>query len=52
MEPQKFQSELDQSLDVAHSHGIRILLSLFESDGIPPTPENMWMADPQKAFAI
>jgi len=52
MEPAKFQSEFDQMLGVAHDSGIRILISLFENDGVPPTPENMWTTDPHKAFAI
>jgi hypothetical protein len=49
-DPQKFQSEFDQMLGAAHDSGIRILISLFENDGVPPTPENMWTTDPQKAF--
>jgi hypothetical protein len=52
MDPAKFQSEFDQMLGVAHDSGIRILISLFENDGVPPTPENMWTTDPKKAFDI
>jgi hypothetical protein len=52
MDPAKFQSEFDQLLGVAHDFNIRILISLFENDGVPPTPENMWTTDPQKAFDI
>jgi hypothetical protein len=52
LEPAKFQSEFDQLLGAAHDSGIRVLVSLFENDGVPPTPENMWTTDPQKAFAI
>lgn len=52
LEPAKFQSEFDQLLGAAHDSKIRILVSLFENDGVPPTPENMWTTDPQKAFAI
>jgi hypothetical protein len=52
MEPAKFQSELDQMLGVAHDNGIRIMISLFENDGVPPTDENMWTTDPTKAFDI
>lgn len=52
MEPAKFQSEFDQMLDLAHATGIRILISLFENDGVPPTPENMWSTDPATAFDI
>ena len=52
MNPAKFQSEFDQMLDIAHGHGIRILISLFENDGVPPTEENMWTTDPHMAFAI
>lgn len=50
--PEKFQSEFDQLLSAAHDSGIRILVSLFENDGVPPTQENMWTTDPRKAFAI
>jgi hypothetical protein len=50
--PDKFQSEFDQMLGVANHDGIRILISLFENDGVPPTEENMWTTDPTKAFAI
>jgi hypothetical protein len=52
MEPAKFQSEFDQLLVAAHDSGIRVLVSLFENDGVAPTPDNMWTTDPQKAFAI
>jgi Cellulase (glycosyl hydrolase family 5) len=52
MEPAKFQEELDQMLAVAHDNGIRIMISLFENDGVPPTEENMWTTDPTKAFDI
>jgi hypothetical protein len=52
MEPEKFQSSFDQMLGAAHETGIRILISLFENDGAPPTAENMWTTDPAKAFAI
>jgi hypothetical protein len=52
VEPAKFQAELDQMLAVAHDNGIRIMISLFENDGVPPTEENMWTTDPTKAFDI
>ncbi len=52
MDPAKFQSEFDQVLGIAQQDHIRILISLFENDGVPPTPENMWTTDPQKAFDI
>ena len=52
MEPAKFQREFDEMLGAAHDNGIRILISLFENDGVPPTPANMWTTDPTKAFAI
>lgn len=52
MDPAKFQNEFDQLLGIAHDSGIRILVSLFENDGLPPTPENMWTTDPEKAFDI
>ena len=50
--PEKFQAGFDQMLGVAHDSGIRILISLFENDGVAPTEENMWTTDPKKAFAI
>lgn len=50
--PEKFQSEFDQMLGVAHDTNIRILISLFENDGVPPTEENMWTTYPKKAFDI
>ena len=52
MAPAGFQKKFDQLLDSAHRSGIRILVSLFENDGVPPTQENMWTTDPRKAFAI
>jgi hypothetical protein len=52
MEPERFKASLDQLLDIAQSNGIRILISLFEEDGVAPTPENMWTTDPGKAFDI
>ena len=52
MDPVKFQSGFDQLLGIAHGDGIRILISLFENDGVPPTPENMWSTDPAQAYAI
>ncbi len=52
MEPAKFQAEFDQLLQIAHGDGIRILISLFENDGVPPTSENMWSTDPTQAFDI
>lgn len=52
MEPERFQTSLDQMLDAARANGIRILLSLFEEDGVAPTPENMWATNPATAFDI
>ena len=52
MEPEKFKTSLDELLAAADASGIRVMLSLFENDGVPPTPENMWTTDPRKAFAI
>jgi hypothetical protein len=52
MEPEHFKASLDQSLDEAQAHGIRILVSLFENDGVAPTPENMWTTDPKRAFDV
>jgi arylsulfatase A-like enzyme len=50
--PARFESCLDQLLGAANEAGIRILISLFEQCGVPPTPENMWTTDPRQAFAI
>ncbi len=50
--PEKFQSGFDQMLGVAKKNDIRILISLFENDGVAPTEENMYTTDPTKAFAI
>ena len=52
MEPKHFKASLDQLLDEAHAHGIRILISLFENDGVAPTRQNMWTTDPKKAFDV
>ena len=51
-DPDKFQANFDAMLGVAHDSGIRILISLFENDGVPPTEENMWTTDPAKAYDI
>lgn len=51
-DPDRFGSEFDQFLAIAQQHHIRILVSLFENDGVAPTPANMWTTDPRKAFAI
>lgn len=52
MEPEHFKTSLDQLLDEAQAHGIRVLISLFENDGVAPTPKNMWTTDPKKAFDV
>lgn len=52
MEPEHFKTSLDQLLAAARDSGIKILISLFENCGVPPTPENMWTTNPAKAFAI
>lgn len=52
MEPGKFKTAFDQMLSVADKDGIRILISLFEHNGVPPTPQNMWTEDPALAFCI
>lgn len=52
MDPARFKTSLDQLLGAAHDAGIRILFSLFEEDGVPPTPENMWSTNPATAFDI
>ena len=50
--PERFQHEFEQMLSVADANGIRILFSLFENDGVPPTPENMWTTNPATALDI
>jgi hypothetical protein len=50
--PDRFGKEFDRFLSIARQHRIRILISLFENDGVAPTPANMWTKDPRKAFAI
>jgi hypothetical protein len=50
MKPKRFQTELNELLGAAHAAGIRILISLFEEDGVPPTSQNMWTTNPAKAF--
>jgi hypothetical protein len=52
MEPERFQTDLDQLLATAHGADIRVLISLYEEDGVPPTPENMWTTNPATAFDI
>jgi hypothetical protein len=52
MEPEHYKASFDQLLDEAQAHRIRILISLFENDGVAPTPENMWTTDPGKAFDV
>jgi hypothetical protein len=50
--PAKFQTDFDACLAIAQRHGLRILVSLFENDGVEPSAEAMWTKDPAKAFAI
>ncbi len=50
--PNRFAREFDQFLAIARQHRVRILVSLFENDGVEPTPANMWTNDPRKAFAV
>lgn len=52
LEPERFQTDFDQLLEAAHAAGIRVLISLFEEDGVPPTPQNMWTTNPARAFDI
>jgi Cellulase (glycosyl hydrolase family 5) len=52
MEPEKFQTSLNELLAAAHDAGIRILISLFEEDGVPPTSQNIWDTNPATAFDI
>ena len=51
-DPAKFKHEFDQLLGAANGAHIRILVSLFENDGVAGTPENLWVTDPAKGFAI
>ena len=52
LHPHRFNREFSQMLRIAHSDGIRVLVSLFETDGVAPTSQNMWTTDPSKAFDI
>lgn len=52
MEPEHFKASLDQLLTAAQADRIRILISLFENDGVAPTPKNMWTTDPARAFDV
>lgn len=51
-DPKTFEANFNQYLAIAKRHGIRVLVSLFENDGVQPTAANMWTTDPRKAFAI
>lgn len=51
-DPAAFQRKFDDFATAASAEGIRLLVSLFENDGIPPTEENLWLTDPLKAAAI
>lgn len=50
--PRRFHHRFNLLLKAAHAHGIRILVSLFENDGAPPTPKNMWNTNPRYAVDI
>src|ERR1700744_1144459 len=50
MGPKNIGTEFTQMLSVAHADGIRVLVSLFENDGIEPTPEHMWDTNPVAAM--
>lgn len=50
--PRRFHHRFNLLLKAAHAHHIRILVSLFENDGVPPTPENMWNTNPRNAFDV
>ncbi|MBS1813897.1 MAG: cellulase family glycosylhydrolase [Acidobacteria bacterium] len=51
-EPAKFKHEFDQLLHAANEAHIRILVSLFENDGVAGTPENLSATGPAMGFAI
>lgn len=51
-DPKRFGQSFDTLLDIADKEGIRILVSLFENDGVQPTSDNIWTTDPSRAFAI
>lgn len=50
--PKQFKQSFDQMLGAAHDAGIRILISLFEEDGVRPTQKNIWDTNPATAFDI
>ena len=50
--PRDHEAAFDDFLAKAAAKGIRVLPSLFENCGVPPTDENLWTTDPTKAFAI
>ncbi len=52
MKPDAFTSAFEDFLTQAAQHGIRVMPSLFENCGVPPTEENMWNIDPANAYAI
>lgn len=51
-DPKRFGQSFDTLLDIADKHDIRILVSLFENDGVQPTSDNIRTTDPARAFAI
>jgi hypothetical protein len=50
--PERFRAAFGQFLGAAGEKGIKVLVSLFENDGIPPTEQNLWLTDPLRAAAI
>ena len=50
--PKDFAAAFDDFLAKASAKGIRVMPSLFENCGVPPTEENLWTTDPTKAYAI
>jgi hypothetical protein len=51
-QPEHFQKSFAQLLAAAQDNGLRVLISLFEADGVPPTPEHLWDTNPATAFDI
>lgn len=50
--PAAFQDAFDDFLAACDEQGICVMPSLFENCGTPPTEENMWTTEPDKAFAV
>lgn len=49
-DPNLLQQQLDTLLSITEKHKVRVLLSLFDSDGLPGTPENMKNTSPTTGY--